>query len=214
MYFVIQSYHYERPRTSRRRRATISHVSGPALHGVACRAELIAAARWNGARGSADRDVVRGTDVDSLGTSYRLAVRGVGHRVHHVRPELEPRRRFAASREADARDDSRQWRDVGRGGIDFDGGRHPRNCRPTHARELSLPSRGCVRLLLNHFTRIGWEIFVAVFRGALPGRMPWFSSGARDRTDDAVAEILFSCSDNAKSCFMISAFCDFCAFLG
>ena len=73
---------------------------------------------------------------------------------------------------------------------------------------------GCVQLLLNHFTRIGWEIFVVVFRGALPGRAPWFESGTRDRADDGVAEILFSCSDKAKSCLMISPFCDFCAFLG
>jgi hypothetical protein len=62
--------------------------------------------------------------------------------------------------------------------------------------------------------RTGWEIFVAVFRGALPGRVPWFESGACNRTDDAVAEIPFSCSDNARSCFMISAFCDLLAFLG
>ncbi len=62
--------------------------------------------------------------------------------------------------------------------------------------------------------RIGWEIFVAAFRGALLGRVPWLESGARNRTDDAVAEILFSCSDNAKSCLMISPFCDLFAFLG
>jgi hypothetical protein len=62
--------------------------------------------------------------------------------------------------------------------------------------------------------QIGWEIFVAVFRGALLGCVPWLESGARNRADDSVAEILFSCSDNAKSCLMISAFCDLFAFLG
>jgi hypothetical protein len=62
--------------------------------------------------------------------------------------------------------------------------------------------------------RIGWEIFVAAFRGALLGRVPWLVSGARNRTDDAVAEILFSCSDNDKSCLMISPFCDLFAFFG
>ena len=39
--------------------------------------------------------------------------------------------------------------------------------------------------------RIGWETFVAAFRGALLGRVPWLESGARNRADDAVAEILF-----------------------
>jgi hypothetical protein len=69
-----------------------------------------------------------------------------------------------------------------------------------------------VRIYLRE--RIGWEIFVAVFREALLGRVPWLESGARNRTGDAVVEILFSCSDNAKSCLMISAFCDLVAFLG
>jgi hypothetical protein len=62
--------------------------------------------------------------------------------------------------------------------------------------------------------RIGGEIFVAVFREALPGRVAWFESGAGNRTADGVAAILLSCSDNAKSCLMISDFCDLLAFLG
>jgi hypothetical protein len=45
-------------------------------------------------------------------------------------------------------------------------------------------------------------------------RLPWLESGVRNRTDDAGVELLFSCSDNAKSCLMISAFCDFSALLG
>ena len=69
-----------------------------------------------------------------------------------------------------------------------------------------------VRIYLRE--QIGWEIFVGVFRGALLGCLPCLESGARNRADDAVAETLFSCSDNAKSCFMISAFCDLLAFLG
>ncbi len=68
-------------------------------------------------------------------------------------------------------------------------------------------------VLVYLLERIGWEIFVAVFREALLGRVPWLKSGTRNRTDDAVTEILFSCSDNAKSCFMISAFCDLPAFV-
>jgi len=62
--------------------------------------------------------------------------------------------------------------------------------------------------------RIGWEIFAGIFRAVLPGRVTWFGTGARNRADDAVADILFSGSDNAKSCFMISGFCDLFAFLG
>lgn len=42
------------------------------------------------------------------------------------------------------------------------------------------------------------------------GRVGWFESGFR--TDAADFEILFSLSDNAKSCFMISAFWDLPAF--
>ena len=61
--------------------------------------------------------------------------------------------------------------------------------------------------------RIGWEIFVAVFRGPLLGRVPWSESGAPNRADDAITEVLFSCSDNARSCLMISPFCDLFAFL-
>lgn len=62
--------------------------------------------------------------------------------------------------------------------------------------------------------RIGWEIFVVVFRGPVLGRVPWLESGARNRTDDAAAGFLFSRSDNASSCLMISAFCAFLAFWG
>jgi hypothetical protein len=62
--------------------------------------------------------------------------------------------------------------------------------------------------------RIGGGTFVAVFREALPGRAAWFESGTGNRTADAVAEILFSPSDNANSCLMISDFCDLLAFLG
>jgi hypothetical protein len=50
--------------------------------------------------------------------------------------------------------------------------------------------RASLIVLIYLLERIGWEIFVAVFRAALLGRAPWLESGARNRTDDAVAEIL------------------------
>jgi hypothetical protein len=58
------------------------------------------------------------------------------------------------------------------------------------------------------------EVLAAVVRGALLGRTPWPEGSARNRTDDAVLEVLFSCSDNAKSCLTISAFSAFFALLG
>jgi hypothetical protein len=53
-----------------------------------------------------------------------------------------------------------------------------------------------------------------VLRGPLLGGVRWREDG-RGRADDEVAPaILFPPSDNASSCFMISAFSDFFAFSG
>jgi len=45
-------------------------------------------------------------------------------------------------------------------------------------------------------------------------RTPWLGSGDRNRTVDAFPVPLFSGSDNARSCLMISAFSNLLAFLG
>jgi hypothetical protein len=69
---------------------------------------------------------------------------------------------------------------------------------------------------INYWVRSDWEIlvivFVFVFRGA-PGGEHCFESGL-NRSGEAASEVLFSPSDNARSCFMISAFSDLFAFLG
>ena len=62
--------------------------------------------------------------------------------------------------------------------------------------------------------RSGCEIFGVAFRGLFPGRVTSCERGARGGTDGAVPVSLFSRSDSAKSCLMISAFCRFSAFWG
>ncbi len=76
----------------------------------------------------------------------------------------------------------------------------------------------CVRLRIlpaaqvSLLERISWDVFRVGFCWNLPGLMPLSESGPRNRTG-GVAEMLFSRSDNARSCLMICAFSDFSALL-
>jgi hypothetical protein len=77
-------------------------------------------------------------------------------------------------------------------------GASARSCRPGH-----LP-----------FERPGRVVEAIAFRCALEGRMVGFDAGARSRTDGLVVASFPSCSESAKSFFMISAFSHFSARLG
>ena len=61
--------------------------------------------------------------------------------------------------------------------------------------------------------RTGWAVLIAGLGGSFAGRFPGLARGVAVR-DGAIAEVPFSRSDSASSCFMMAAFSPFCAFGG